>query len=127
MEKLNLTPEQRENIDERVAALAALNIYRERRRLEQQQRRHATSDRQRQESQDSPELELDLTPAILRSVTELHLSADQKAVVAERIASLVSISVYRDLQRVRNTVVPSGTPGTIVGNCSSSSCRDDDR
>jgi hypothetical protein len=125
MPKSHLSTTQQEAVNEHAAAVAAVNIYRERRRLEEGKKSPNDAVVERHEPPDRIKRHLDLDPSILRPIAALHLSAEQQQVASERIATLTAVSVYRDLQRARATAAPSGYPGTIVGNCSSSCCREE--
>jgi len=117
-----LTAEQLEVVHRRAAAVAAVNVYRLRKRLRELQRASRGSTVEGAERLAGPEgFAQDLEPAVLLPIAELNLTAEQRQAVSQRIANLVSVSVYRDLQRARATATPCTYPGTIVTNCSSSS------
>jgi hypothetical protein len=59
----------------------------------------------------------------LSSLSELRLSAEEREKVAEVAGDMIAVHVYRELQRA-SVAARSGGGCNIIGNCSSSSCKE---
>jgi len=59
---------------------------------------------------------------LLRPITDLKLTADQRDALEERIAVITAVNVYRQLRVVEDLSRAAGDSGcNIITNCSSSS------
>jgi hypothetical protein len=59
---------------------------------------------------------------MLRPITDLKLTADQRDALEERVAAITAVNVYRQLREVERLAVERGDSGcNIITNCSSSS------
>jgi hypothetical protein len=54
-------------------------------------------------------------------IADLNLSAEQKQQVFEAASAAVAVSVYRELQRAKQTAAAADSGCQIIGNCSCSS------